>query len=110
MIFKKLEQLNQVGNKDSLILSFKILKIGLSEDDIRCINMRNDFLHGRIPFDSENDPKAFELHHIVYKIHLLVCSLILKYSGFNGLILNNIKLTDLLHFNNKLEESLFRRI
>ncbi|MDC7996367.1 hypothetical protein [Altibacter sp. HG106] len=110
MVLNKLEQLNQVGNKDSLLLSFKLLNIKLSEDDKRCINMRNDFLHGRIPFDIENDPKAYELHHIVYKLHLLVCSLILKYSGFSGLMLNNIKLADLLHFDKKLREPLFRKI
>ena len=110
MVLNKLEQINQVGNKDSLLLSFKLLGIELSEDDKRCINMRNDFLHGRIPFDIENDPKAYELHHIVYKLHLLVCSLILKYSGFSGLMLNNIKLAGLLHFGKKLNEPLFRKI
>ncbi|MEM7486361.1 MAG: hypothetical protein AAF348_14230, partial [Bacteroidota bacterium] len=110
MVLNKLEQINQVGNKDSLLLSFKLLNIKLSEDDERCINMRNDFLHGRIPFDIENDPKAYELHHIVYKLHFLVCSLILKHSGFSGLMLNNLKLADLIHFNKKLEEPLFRKI
>ncbi|AUC77445.1 hypothetical protein [Olleya sp. Bg11-27] len=110
MVLNKLEQINQVGNRDSFLLSFKLLNIKLSEDDKRCINMRNDFLHGRIPFDVENDPKAYELHHIVYKLHLLVCSLILKYSGFSGLMLNNIKLADLLHFDKKLNETLFRKI
>ena len=110
MVLNKLEQINQVGNRDSFLLSFKLLNINLSEDDERCINMRNDFLHGRIPFDIENYPKAYELHHIVYKLHLLVCSLILKYSGFSGLLLNNIKLADLLHFDKKLKEPLFRKI
>lgn len=110
MVLNKLEQINQIGNKDSLLLSFKLLNLTLSEDDERCINMRNDFLHGRIPYDSENDTKAYELHHIVYKLHLLICSLIFKYSGFSGLMLNNIKLADLLHFNKKIDEPLFRRI
>jgi len=109
-VLNKVEQLNQVGNKDSLILSFKLLNLTLTEDDKRCINMRNDFLHGRIPYNSESGDKDNELQHIVYKLHLLVTSLIMKNAGYSGLMLNYIKLVELLYFKKKIEEPLFRRI
>lgn len=112
-VLNKLEQLNQVGNRDSFLLSFKLLEISLNEDDINCINMRNDFLHGRVPYENEpNDKKVndFQLQHIVYKFHLLTTSLIFKYCGYSGYMLNNIKLVDLLHFKKNIKEPLFRQI
>ncbi len=109
-VLKKLEQINQVGNKDSFLLSFQLLDIPLNEDDKRCINMRNDFLHGRIPFENEEDSEDYKLQHIVYKLHLLTTSLIMKYCGYNGLMLNNIKLADLIHFRKNINEPLFRKI
>jgi hypothetical protein len=109
-VLNKIEQLNQVGNKDSLILSFRLLNLSLTEDDKRCINMRNDFLHGRIPYNSESDDEDYELQHIVYKLHLLVTSLIMKNTGYIGLMLNNIKLVDLLYFKKNIREPLFRKI
>jgi len=109
-VLNKLEQLNQVGNRDSFLLSFKLLKIDLNEDDRRCINMRNEFLHGRIPFENENDKEDYQIQHIVYKLHLLTSSLIMKYCGYKGLMLNNIKLVDLIYFKKNIKEPLFRKI
>lgn len=110
-VIKKIEHLNQVSNRDSFILVFKILKIKLNTDDINCIEMRNDFLHGRIPFENEEEKDAEnKLLHIVYKLHLLITSLILKYCGYNGFVFNNIMYLNLLHFNKKLTEPLFRKI
>lgn len=112
-VLNKLEQLNQVGNRDSFILAFKLLKIPLNQDDENCISMRNDFLHGRIPFEDEikeKEEKDYQLQHIVYKLHLLITSLIFKYCGYSGYMLNNIKLIDLLHFNKNIKEPLFREI
>jgi hypothetical protein len=112
-VLNKLEQLNQIGNRDSFLLAFKILGIPLSDDDINCINMRNDFLHGRIPYENETqekEEKDYQLQHIVYKLHLLITSLIFKYCGYSGHMLNNIKLVDLIHFNKNIKEPLFREI
>jgi len=113
MVLNKLEQLNQVGNRDSFLLAFKLLEISLNDDDIICINMRNDFLHGRIPYeneDKEKEEKDYMLQHIVYKLHLLTTSLIFKYCGYSGFMLNNIKLVDLIYFKKNIKEPLFREI
>ena len=112
-VINKLEQLNQVGNRDSFLLAFKLLDISLNSDDVFCINVRNDFLHGRIPFENETqekDDKDYKLQHIVYKLHLLTSSLIFKYCGYTGYMLNNIKLVDLIHFEKNINEPLFRKI
>lgn len=112
-VLNKLEQINQVGNRDSFLLAFKLVKIDLNEDDTICINMRNDFLHGRIPFENEikeKEEKDYQLQHIVYKLHLLITSLIMKYCGYSGYMLNNIKLIDLIHFKKNFKEPLFRKI
>lgn len=112
-VLNKLEQLNQVGNRDSFILAFNLLEIPLNQDDENCINMRNDFLHGRIPYENEikeKEEKDYQLQHIVYKLHLLITSLIFKYCGYTGYMLNNIKLIDLIHFKKNIKEPLFRKI
>tara|TARA_Y100001933_G_scaffold262240_1_gene319072 strand:- start:978 stop:2405 length:1428 start_codon:yes stop_codon:yes gene_type:complete len=110
VVINKLEQINQIGNKDSFLMSFKVLKIKLNDDDKRCLNMRNDFLHGRIPYDNEDEIVSFELLHVVVKLHFLVCSLILKYTGYSGYLLNNIKYISHVHFKKTINESLFRKI
>lgn len=107
-VINKIEQLNQVGNKESFLLCFKLLDIKLSDDEINCLSKRNDFLHGRIPFEDENDD--FELQYIVYKLHQLVSSLILKKADYNGLVLNNAKYKDYERERNKLKEKLFIKI
>ena len=109
-VLNKLEQLNQVGNKEGFLLSFKLLSIQLSADDERCLIERNNFLHGNIPFENEVPRKNFEIQHIVYKLHMLLCALILKYSGYHGFILNNIKLIDLIYFKRNINEPLLRQI
>lgn len=112
-VLNKLEQLNQVGNRDSFILAFKLLGVSLNMDDENCISMRNEFLHGRIPYENEiheKEEKDYQLQHIVYKLHLLITSLIFKYCGYSGYMLNNIKLIDLIHFKKNIKEPLFRQI
>jgi hypothetical protein len=109
-VINKLDQLNQIGNKEGFLLSFKLLSIALSKDDERCLIERNNFLHGKIPFENELPVKNFEIQHIVYKLHMLLCSLILKYSGYSGFILNNIKLVDLTYFKKNINEQLLREI
>ncbi len=110
-VLKKIEQLNQIGNTDSFFAMFHLLTIKLNEDDERCITKRNDFLHGRIPF--ENEPEDFknnELKHIVYKYHFLLCAAILKNAGFSGYLMNNLRFAGELQLNKKIYEPFFRKI
>jgi hypothetical protein len=109
-VFSRIEQLNQVTNSDAFLLAFKIMEIELTDEDKECINMRNDFLHGRIPFENEKGFNEYELHRIVFKLHFLVNALIIKMTGFNGLILNNLKMLDVLKYKKDLNAPLFRKI
>jgi hypothetical protein len=109
-VLNKIDQLNQVGNKEGILLSFKLLSIPLSEDDVKCLVERNNFLHGKIPFESETVTKDYRLQHIGHKLHMLLCALVLKYSGYHGYILNNLKLIDILHFKKNLNEPLLRNV
>lgn len=109
-VLNKLDQINQVGNKEGFLLSFKLLSIPLSPDDERCLVERNNFLHGKVPFENEVQKRAFEIQHIVYKLHMLLCALMLKYSGYSGFVVNNIKLVDIIYFKRNINEPLLRRI
>jgi hypothetical protein len=109
-VYKRIEQINQVGNKEGFQKMFELLNIKLNKDDIYCIDNRNDFLHGRIPFDSEKEEDNHELRKIVLKLHLLLTMVILKLSDYNGYVLNNIKLFDLKFTKQGIREDLFRYI
>lgn len=109
-VFSRIEQLNQVTNSDAFLLTFKIMEIELTDEDKECINMRNEFLHGRIPFENEKGFNEYELHRIVFKLHFLVNALIIKMTGFNGFILNNLKMLDVLRYKKDFNVPLFRKI
>lgn len=110
-VLKRIEQLNQVGNADSFFLVFDLLGIKLNEDDKNCIHKRNDFLHGRIPFeDEEEQVQSSELRHIVCKLHFLLTCVILKNAGYSGPILNNPKMNDIVFLKRGLNEPAFRKI
>jgi hypothetical protein len=109
-ILNKLEQLNQVTNTDSFKIAFSICNFVLTESDEEALVKRNDFLHGRIPFEDETETWLNkELKFITYKLHFLVTALIMKYCGFNGLLKNNPKFFSVFAENNKvIDEPLFR--
>jgi hypothetical protein len=86
-VINKLEHLNQVTNKDSFLAAFLVYNFQLSQSDKNALNSRNDFLHGRIPFEGGEDADL-QLKIITYKMHYLVSILILKYVGFRGWIRN----------------------
>jgi hypothetical protein len=107
-VLSKIEQLNQVTNRDAFLLTFELLGIQLNDDDRKCIANRNDFLHGQIPFEYEHD-ENYQLQHTVYKLHFLISSIVLRIANYTGFILNTIKLADLFHFKNNFKEPLFRK-
>lgn len=107
-VIKKLTYLNQLGNKESFLKMFNLMKIELNKDDVACIENRNDFLHGRIPFENEAD-SDYKLAHIVYKLHFLISTVIYKYNGYSGHIVNNAKYVD-MHYFKQLQEPIYRMI
>jgi len=111
-VLKRLDQINQVTNKDSLKLAFTLNGFKLMKEDENALSKRNDFLHGRIPFEDETILiQDKELRFVTYKLHFLVTSLIMKYCKFSGLIKNNPKFLSVYSSKNKeIDEPLFRGI
>lgn len=96
-VVKKVENINQVGNTESYIEAFKALGISLTTDDIEALKMRNQFLHGRIPFDFDYESAESELNFVSDKLFQLVSYLILKYCGFHGIVLSQANLRLLMN-------------
>lgn len=95
-VLRKLNSLNQIGNNESFNSAFDLVGFKLTKVDKDYISMRNRFLHGNIPFENEpEDRKNKELRNIALSVHLLTCSLILKYAGFNGAVKDFLKYWDL---------------
>lgn len=87
----KINCLNQPTNKDTLMQPFIKLGYVLSEDELECINFRNLSLHGSLPIKKGED-EIDKLFYVNLTLHKLCSILILKLAGFNGYIINNIKL------------------
>jgi len=95
MVVKKIDNLNQVGNTEAFQLCFELVGIKLQQSELDCIRLRNDFLHGRIPFEDEVALDHLLLQRITLQLHQLVCGLILKYKGFSGQLINNMTYIEL---------------
>lgn len=108
VLYAKIDNINAITNSASFLLSFKQLGITLTEEDIRCINYRNEFLHGRLSFDPANAEDEYQMNRVVFKLHLLICSLILKRAGFKGFLLNYFTYISLVNFKRENAEPLFR--
>jgi len=78
---KKIATLNSPTNRDRLEKPFKIVGIELKEDELKTLNQRNDYLHGRIP-----DHKKWAVMSTwnALKLHCLIGQLILKYFKYSG--------------------------
>ncbi len=84
---KKLSVLNTPTNKDKLLKPFSLYQISLTPDEIDSIERRNDFLHGRFPFDPDNTEQRFELEQTVLTLLYCVTALLLKYIGYSGFVI-----------------------
>jgi hypothetical protein len=90
-IKRKIENLNQPTNKDTLIQPFAKLGYTLSDEEIKCIGYRNRSLHGNLPIE-KNEDEIDKLFYVNLMFHKLCSIIILKTIGFEGYIINNIKL------------------
>ena len=93
----RIDQINQRTNRDKLLIPFTILKIPISSSDIEAIEQRNAFLHGRVPMVKMIIPKSINnsdkfRYYLYLKLYVLVSSIILKYIGYDGMILNHPKI------------------
>jgi hypothetical protein len=107
---KKIEQINQPTNKDTLLKPFEYLKIPINELDKQTIAHRNDLLHGRYDLKSIFEGKNNDRYRFSASLRLytLLSALILKYVGFDNKIINHPKRSDLLNI--AFEEEPFRQI
>jgi hypothetical protein len=111
-ILSKLENLNTPANSAGFADCFRQLGIKLNERDLKVLNNRNDFLHGRIPFENESKGEQnHELQHIIFRYHFLLSALVLKFSGYSGYIKNNATFYNaIVRPGEKKDEPLFRQI
>lgn len=77
-----IDHINKPTNIEMLTKPFEILGIPLSDLDKKAISNRNDFLHGRLPFE----PGSHELSIIGCRLQYCVNSLLLKYCNYKGAV------------------------
>ncbi len=97
IIRAKIDQINQPTNREKLLIPFRLLEIPINDDDKQAIEQRNKFLHGDVPMLKNKKPdnikEADEFRYYLFlKLHFLVSSIILKYVGYDGLIVNFTKI------------------
>lgn len=85
----KINEINKPTNSKKLSRPFELYKIKLTADDVEILNHRNKFLHGTSPFSEDNlKEKESELQFIIARLHYMLNSLMLKYVGYTGHIIN----------------------
>ncbi|HWB28562.1 MAG TPA: hypothetical protein VG738_23980 [Chitinophagaceae bacterium] len=96
IIGNKINDFNKPTNPEKLKSPFKILNLRLTDIDEIVIRHRNDFLHGRMNFDSKNSKHTYEMNVLEISLRLLTLlnSIILKMIGYDGYILNHVKLQE----------------
>lgn len=93
----KIAQINQRTNRDKLLAPFDILKIPITSMDIEAIDQRNAFLHGRTPmikeYKQETIAEQDKLRYYLYlRLYVLISSILMKHTGYNGLVVNYPKI------------------
>lgn len=110
----KLNSLNQVTNRDKLLIPFKILGITLNEKDVFAIEQRNAFLHGTHPLietpKGRLRDKSDGLRYFLFlKLYTLISAILLKKIGYDNLIVNYPKIYE-KETKIKLNEDQYRQI
>ena len=107
----KIEHINQPTNKSKLTKPFDLLKINLTETDLKTIEHRNDFLHGRINLTYGNDVDSAnkEIFYVALSLYTLVAALILKSIGYDNKILNHPKIHEKV-YNLTIDEEYYRQL
>lgn len=86
-IMNKLNNLNQITNRDKLMAPFSALGVKLSQKELDTIERRNDFLHGRNDCGVDSDSMN-RMVWICRLFHQLCCILLFKLAGFSGYIID----------------------
>lgn len=89
IIESKINDINKPTNSKKLSVPFEIYRIKLNKDDLDILNHRNKFLHGTSPFtETELKNKDYEIEYIASRLQFMLNSLMLKYVGYSGHIIN----------------------
>jgi hypothetical protein len=99
IIKRNIARVNSPTNIDKLIKPFGIMGYSLKKYEITAIGNRNNFLHGRIAVkvDKEIENKESLIYQINFTTAILkklFYILLLKYIGYSGTIINNIKVDE----------------
>jgi hypothetical protein len=106
----KIENINQLTNRSKLSKPFELLNFSLTTEDIKAIEHRNDFLHGRITLTSGNETDTNkEIYYIALRLYTLLAVLILKSVGYDNKIVNYPKIHESV-YKKKLDEEYFRKV
>ncbi|PKP17867.1 MAG: hypothetical protein CVU05_14715 [Bacteroidetes bacterium HGW-Bacteroidetes-21] len=91
---KRIDQLNQITNMARLKAPFDLLGIRLLDEDLKILETRNDFLHGRVPdLTSSGENRSIErinkdLYYCSIRLYTLLNMLILKCIGYDNRVVN----------------------
>jgi len=111
----RIEYINQPTNKARLLAPFTALGIKLLEEDMKILNTRNDFLHGRIPDlsnlgnDRPDSIKNNEMYYASIRLYTLLNMLIMKWIGFDNYVINYPKIHEKF-CKIKLKEPYYRKV
>lgn len=115
VLLTRIELLNQPTNKARLKAPFEKLGINLLSEDLKILNTRNDFLHGRVPnlsqtnLDRRSSEISVELFYVSMRFYVILNILILKWVGYDNYVVNYPKLHE--KYNGiKLKEPYYRKV
>lgn len=112
---KRIEQFNQTTNKARLQAPFELLHITLLDEDLKILETRNDFLHGRVPDLTNAGAKRStdrinkDLYYCSMRFYTLLNMIILKWIGYDNKVVNYPKIHE--GFTQiRLEEEPYRQV
>ncbi len=100
-LISRIAQLPQGTNISRLRAPFDILNITLLEADLKVIESRNAFLHGRVPnlgisnIKNKDAREGKVLFYASLRLYTLLNRMILKWVGYENYILNHVKIQEL---------------
>lgn len=114
-LHKRVDQLNQTTNKARLKAPFDLLTIAINDEDLKILETRNDFLHGRVPdltnagANRSTERINKDLFYCSMRFYTLLNIIILKWIGYDNRVVNYPKIYEeftQIH----IEEEPFRQV
>ncbi|ATL45904.1 hypothetical protein COR50_01295 [Chitinophaga caeni] len=105
-----MQNVNRATNRERLLIPFNLLGIEISQDDRMALDYRNDLLHGNVILEPIVR-KKYEMNttELSMRLMTLANAIIMKNIGYNGRILNHVKLQE-QSMERVIQEDHFRKI